>query len=71
MAEMIAQQKAGPAPAHADEPVAEAKCPAASDLASNGSRDDEPLNEVSAMTELKAMRMLLADKPRTEEERSH
>lgn len=70
MAEMIAQQKAGPAPARAEEPAAEAKCPAASEQVA--AHESEPLNEVSAMTELKAMRMLLSDKPKkSEEETTH
>ncbi len=62
MAEMIAQQNARPETKSLDEPVAEAKCPAARDFAPSTSHDEEPLNEVSKMTELKAMRMLLTDK---------
>jgi nucleotide-binding universal stress UspA family protein len=73
MAEMIAQQNASSEPKHLDEPVAEAECPATRerDVASSTSHDAEPLNEVSAMNELKAMRLLLADEQKTEEETSH
>ncbi|MBI2215052.1 MAG: universal stress protein [Acidobacteria bacterium] len=71
MAEMIAKQNGAAPVEHREEQVAEGKCPAAQEFAANVSHDEEPLNEVSAMNELKAMRMLLADKPKAEGETSH
>jgi len=61
MAEMVSAHSAGADPARRDEPAAAAQCPAARDRNSKprNSNQEAPLNEVSPLTELAAMRMLL------------
>jgi hypothetical protein len=69
MAEMVAETGADSGEEHRDEPAAEATCPAArtrNSEARDGNRS-EPLNEVSPMTELSAMRMLLNQQQGSEE----
>ncbi len=61
MVEMVAQNDAVSGEQRRDEPAAAAQCPAARGRSSETHNNDrqEPLNEVSPMTELAAMRMLL------------
>jgi hypothetical protein len=56
MAEMVSQNDAESGQQGGDEPAAAAKCPA---VLKRGSEAREPLNEVSPINELAAMRMLL------------
>ena len=69
MAEMVSQNGVDSEEEHRDERAAAAQCPAArkrdSEANSNGG---EPLNEVSPMTELAAMRMLLTQQDASTEE---
>ncbi|MCH8082889.1 MAG: universal stress protein [Myxococcales bacterium] len=83
MAEMVAQQGDGSNPQQSEVPIAAAKCPAVgrvdaqsqerdeaareSDRATRGGDPDAPLNEVSAITELNAMRMLLTNQGESRE----
>jgi len=61
MAEMVSQHSAGSDPVLREAPAAAAQCPAARERSSKPrhSNPEEPLNEVSPLTELAAMRMLL------------
>jgi hypothetical protein len=61
MAELVSQNDAESGEERADEGAAAAQCPAARsrDSEAQHSNRQEPLNEVSPITELAAMRMLL------------
>ncbi len=61
MAEMVSQNDADSGEERRDEQAAAAQCPVARgrDVGARTSHREEPLNEVSKMTELAAMRMLL------------
>ena len=67
MAEMVAQNDADAARQSGDEPDAAAKCPAVLKRSEASSDDRQPLNEVSSMTELAAMRMLLTKQDGSDE----
>jgi hypothetical protein len=64
MAEMVSQNGADSGEERRDEPAAAAQCPAARrrDSEAMNGNGKEPLNEVSPMTELAAMRMLLSQR---------
>jgi hypothetical protein len=70
MAEMVAQNDADSGEERSDERATAAQCPAASrrDSEARNSNREEPLNEVSPMTELAAMRMLLTQQDTSNEE---
>ncbi len=69
MAEMVAENDADSGEERGDERATAAQCPAASrrDSEARNSNREEPLNEVSKMTELAAMRMLLTQQERSGE----
>jgi hypothetical protein len=68
MTEMVSQQGAESGEERRDEPAAAAQCPAARRRDSEARNNlEEPLNEVSPMTELAAMRMLLTQQESSEE----
>ena len=64
MVEMVSEQNAGSDPERREAPVVAPECPAARERAfeSKTSHHEEPLNEVSQMSELAAVRMLLIEK---------
>ena len=64
MVEMVSEQNAGSDPERREAPVVAPECPAARERAfeSKTSHHEEPLNVVSQMSELAAVRMLLTEK---------
>jgi len=69
MAEMVSQNRADSGEERSDEEAAAAQCPAARrrDSEARNSNRGAPLNEVSPITELAAVRMLLTRQERTKE----